>query len=68
MAYTQEDLDNVRETIAAGELETYIGGKRVVYRSLTELERIEAKIVKALSAAENRRPVRGVRINTCKGV
>lgn len=69
MAYTQEDLDNVRETIAAGELETVISGKRVVYRSLAELERIEAKIERSLaSSTETRRPARGYRMNVNKGL
>jgi hypothetical protein len=68
MAYTQEDLDNVRETIAAGELETFISGKRVVYRSLAELERIEAKIETAMATEDNKRPIRGVRVNVSKGV
>lgn len=67
-AYTQEDLANVRETIAAGELETFIGGKKVVYRSLDELERIEEKIVRSLAADENKRPIRGVRVNVSKGI
>jgi hypothetical protein len=70
MAYTQTDLDNIRELIAAGEGETFIDGKKVVYRSLDELERIESRILRALAetATPNRRPRRGVRVNVCKGL
>lgn len=68
MAYTQDDLDNVRETIAAGELETFIGGKKVVYRSLDELLRIESIIERSVAAAESVRPIRGVRVNVAKGI
>lgn len=69
MAYTQTDLDNIRELIAAGEGETFINGKKVVYRSLSELERIEHKIERALAAStETRRPARGYRVNVSKGL
>ncbi|WP_027853843.1 phage head-tail joining protein [Marinobacterium litorale] len=69
MAFTQDDLDSIREAIASGEKSvTYADGKSVTYRSMAELHAAEARIEKALAAAENRRPRRGVRVNVSKGL
>lgn len=50
MAYTQQDLENIRELIAAGEGEVQVDGKAVKYRNLDDLERIERRIERALAA------------------
>lgn len=42
MAFSQTQLDNLRAAIATGSLEVGTGPNRVKYRSLEEMERIEA--------------------------
>ncbi|MDH1429105.1 hypothetical protein N5J23_04795 [Comamonas aquatica] len=52
MAYTQSDLDNVRQAIATGEKSVMVNGRRVEYRDMSELLQAEAHI-----EAELNRPV-----------
>jgi len=69
MAYTQDDLTNIREAIATGEKSvTFADGKSVTYRTLTELMQAEQIISKSLEASEGRRPRRAFRMNVSKGV
>lgn len=69
MAYTQDDLINIREAIATGEKSvTFADGKSVTYRTLTELMQAEQIISKSLEALEGRRPRRAFRMNVSKGV
>jgi len=45
MAYVQSDLDNIRAAIATGAKEvTYADNRRVVYRSLAEMQSIRDEI------------------------
>lgn len=49
MAFAQTDLDAIRAAIAKGELEVELDGRRVRYRSMTELLAAEQRIAGALS-------------------
>lgn len=51
MAFTQTDLDNVRAAIASGELSVMHNGRRVEYRSVSELLQAESRISADLAAA-----------------
>lgn len=72
MSYTQDDLDAIRDAISSGALEVEVDGHKTKYRSISELERAERKIINALAAgnadAPRSRPVYGVRVNVSKGV
>lgn len=49
MAYSQAQLDGIRNAIATGELSVEYQGRRVVYRSIEDLLRAEEHIAAALS-------------------
>jgi hypothetical protein len=49
VAYSQADLDNLRAAKKSGALRVEIAGRNVTYRSLNEMDRIEAEIVKDLA-------------------
>lgn len=51
MALTQTDLDNLDTAIASSELEVEIEGRRVKYRSTTELLRARAHVSEVVQAA-----------------
>jgi hypothetical protein len=68
MAFTQDDLDSIREAIATGEKSvTFADGKSVTYRSMDELVKAEQLIAGYLKAAGGNRPRRAFRINVRKG-
>jgi hypothetical protein len=67
MAYTQQDLDEVRKAIAGSQLEVQYGDKRVRYRTTAELLAAEQRIMGALRAARRRSPFIRVR-HAGKGV
>jgi len=68
MAFTQDDLDSIREAIATGEKSvTFADGKSVTYRSIEELMKAEQIIARHLQASEGNRPKRAFRINVSKG-
>lgn len=68
MAFTQEDLDSIREAIATGEKSvTFADGKAVTYRSMAELVKAEQLIAGYLKAADGNRSRRAFRINVSKG-
>jgi len=48
VAFTQTQLDNLRAAIAVGALVVGTGSNRVEYRSLAEMERIEAMMAATL--------------------
>lgn len=48
MAYTRAQLDALQAAIAQGALEVEYGDKRVKYRSLDEMMRIERRMLAAL--------------------
>lgn len=68
MAYTQTDLDAIDDLISAGEGDVSINGKRVVYRTLSDLLKIRSLIERDIAAETGSRPVRSVRILVGKGV
>lgn len=51
MAFTQTDLDNINVAIATGELSVEVNGRKVVYRSMSDLLKAHAHIDTALKAA-----------------
>lgn len=55
MAYTQADLDAIQEALASGALTVKHRDRQVTYRSLVELERVEAKIKAQLGQSGIRR-------------
>lgn len=58
MAFTQTDLDNIKTAIATGEMTVEFGGRRVTYRSMSELERaktlIEGDLARGAAATKPR--------------
>lgn len=50
MAYTQADLDRIKHAIATGELSIEKDGKKVTYRSISELMRARDDIVNELAS------------------
>lgn len=58
MAYTQSDLAALQAAIAKGAHSVRMNGEEVVFRSLAEMERIEAKIKLELSPTSGRRVFR----------
>lgn len=50
-AYTQVDLDNLDRMIVSGVLSTTYDGKRIEYRSMTDLIKARASVAGALAAA-----------------
>jgi hypothetical protein len=50
MAYTNQDLINIRELITAGEGKAQVDGKLIEYRDLDDLIRIEKLIIKSLAS------------------
>lgn len=55
MAYTQQDLDALRASMASGVLRTKFRDQEVEYRSLEEMKQIERDMVKAMGAAPTTR-------------
>lgn len=69
MAFTQADLDRVNAAIAGGEtLVQFADGKRVQYRSVSELIAARNLIASEITTAEGTRPPRAFRVNVSKGV
>jgi hypothetical protein len=53
MAYTTEDLENLRQAIGEGvQRVKFSDGRELTYRSLDEMRRIEAGMAAALEQAE----------------
>lgn len=48
MAYSQSDLDALQASIAKGVRVAQMGGERVEFRTLAEMERLERKLQTAL--------------------
>ena len=55
MAYTQQDLDNLRAAMASGVLRTKFRDQEVQYRSLDEMKQLERDMVKAIGTAPTTR-------------
>jgi len=58
MAYTQEDLNNLKEALALGASEVEYAGKKTVFRSVSDLQRIIAMVEQEVNPT--RRPVQRV--------
>lgn len=66
MAWTQDDADNLKASIASGTKDvTYSDGSRIVYRSLAEMRETLALIQAEVAGSTTR--VRTIRFNTGKG-
>jgi len=48
MAYTQDDLDKLQAAMAKGATSLKLNGEEVVFRSLSEMERIETRMKQEL--------------------
>ena len=64
MAYTQADLDALQASMAKGVRRVRMNDEEVEFRSLSEMERMEARIRKELGLAPSGRIVK---INTESG-
>ncbi len=62
MAFTQSDIDNLDEAIAAGEKTVKVNGREVEYRSIEEMLKVRRFILAELARKSGRRkhPFRGV--------
>jgi hypothetical protein len=63
MALTQTDIDNLDAAIAAAELEVEIDGKRVKYRSMSDLKYARAHAVEVVQRAATTRSRSSYRFN-----
>ena len=69
MPYTTSDLERVRAAVAGTELEVqFADGKRVRYRSLSELRRAQSLIESELAGESGQRRPAAFRVNVYKGV
>lgn len=68
MAYTQTDLDAINAALINGTLEVEVNGRRVRYRSTSELMRVKTMISKEIAADGGAQPNRMYRVNVCKGI
>lgn len=57
MAYTQADLDAIKDAIKEGALRVeFPGGGSTTYRSLDEMKRIQADIQREVNASNGQKP------------
>lgn len=54
MAFTKDDLDQLDEAIASGELSVKIDGRDITYRSIGDLQRARRMVVRALLSQSGR--------------
>lgn len=66
--YTEDDLTRIRAAIRKGERSVTYADRSVTYRSAEELIQLEARIVRALSAAATSRPRKQTRVVSSKGL
>ena len=66
MAYTESQRAALQAAIGSGELSVEYDGKRVVYRSITELRNALALVTQGLAAAAGTVPIRRVKIYATK--
>lgn len=59
MPFTQTDLDNINAAIASGELSVEINGRKVAYRSISELIKARGIIESDLAQANPQATRRG---------
>ena len=70
MAFKQEDLDELDEAIACGELAVKINGREVTYRSMNELLLAKRHISRCLAKQNGikRSPLTGLVIRGDRGI
>ena len=68
MALTSQDIDNLDAAIATGELEVEVNGRRVKYRSISELKAAREHVSSVLrqGAGTTRRGVYRVNFSTSR--
>ena len=68
MALTSQDIDNLDAAIATGELEVEVNGRRVKYRSISELKAAREHVASVLQqgAGTTRRGVYRVNFSTSR--
>lgn len=68
MALTSQDIDNLDAAIATGELEVEVNGRRVKYRSISELKSAREHVASVLQqgAGTTRRGVYRVNFSTSR--
>ncbi|MGL5285668.1 MAG: phage head-tail joining protein [Aeromonas sp.] len=70
MAFTLEDLTNINEALASGELTVMVNGRQVTYRTIKELLEAKRHIQGELDAAAGKRksPFAGFRVCVDRGI
>lgn len=63
MAFSQTDLDNIDAAIASGELTVELDGRKVTYRSITDLTAARKLIVGQINGATAGGTARAYRYN-----
>ncbi len=58
MAYTQKNLDDLQSAMARGARKLRLGDEEVEFRSLDEMERMEAKIKREIGVTSTTRTFR----------
>ncbi len=68
MALTSQDIDNLDAAIATGELEVEVNGRRVKYRSISELKAAREHVASVLQQVDStpRRAVYRVNFSTSR--
>lgn len=63
MALTPQDIDNLDTAIATGELEVEVNGRRVKYRSISELKAAREHVASVLQQAAGSSRAAAYRVN-----
>ncbi|MGY3887203.1 phage head-tail joining protein [Aeromonas aquatica] len=66
MAFTQEDIQNLNEAIATGELSVVVDGREITYRSIKELMEAKRHIIHCLRKGSS--PFAGYRVQLDRGI
>ena len=67
LTFTQAELDAIKKAYATGALTVKYEDRSVTYRSLSEMERIIARMEQDLAAQAGQTPIRHVRVDSPKG-
>ena len=67
MAYTEEQLQALREALTSGVLRVKYEGREITYRSLDEIRQVLAQAEADVARANGTPTVRHIRISTTKG-
>lgn len=67
MAFTKDDLDNIKAAIASGELSVMVDGRQITYRSISDL--IKAKqVIEAELSPRRSSAFAGFRVIVDRGI